>query len=202
MKIICVGRNFVAHAQELKNDIPKEPVIFLKPDTALLKDNAPFYLPDFSSDIHHEVEVVYKICKEGKNIEERFARKYINEVGLGIDFTARDLQTRLKNAGLPWELSKGFNGSAVISQFIPIQDLDLHNLSFSLQKNDLMVQNSNTSLVLFPIEQIISFVSKYFTLKMGDLIYTGTPEGVGPVKIGDRLVGTLEGKEMFNFEIK
>lgn len=202
MKIICVGRNYVAHAQELKNDIPKEPVIFLKPDTALLKDNAPFYMPDFSSDIHHEVEVVYKICKEGKNIEERFARKYINEVGLGIDFTARDLQSKLKNAGLPWELSKGFNGSAVISQFIPILDLDLHNLSFSLQKNDLMVQNSNTSLVLFPIEQIISFVSKYFTLKMGDLIYTGTPEGVGPVKIGDRLVGTLEGKEMFNFEIK
>ena len=202
MKIICVGRNYVAHALELKNDLPSEPVIFLKPDTALLKDNSPFYLPSFSNDVHHEVEVVFKIGKEGKNIEEKFAHKYIEEVGLGIDFTARDIQNKLKSSGLPWELAKGFNGSAVISHFIPSAGLDFHNLTFSLQKNGVEVQKSNTSLVLFPIEKIIAFVSAYFTLKKGDLIYTGTPEGVGKVQIGDRLVGFLEGKEMFNFEVK
>lgn len=202
MKIICVGRNYVAHAAELQNAIPSEPVIFLKPDTALLKDNAPFYLPSFSNDVHHEVEVVFKIGKEGKNIEEKFAHKYIEEIGLGIDFTARDIQNKLKSAGLPWELAKGFNGSAVISSFLPVSGLDLHNLNFSLTKNGQEVQKSNTSLVLFSIETVISFVSKYFTLKKGDLIYTGTPEGVGPVKIGDRLIGYLEGKEMFNFEVK
>jgi len=202
MKIICVGRNYVAHAAELNNAIPAEPVIFLKPDTALLKDNLPFYLPSFSNDVHHEVEVVFKIGKEGKNIEEKFAHKYIEEIGLGVDFTARDLQNKLKTAGLPWELAKGFNGSAVVSHFKPCAGMDFHDLSFSLTKNQVEVQKSNTSLVLFSIEKIISFVSQYFTLKKGDLIYTGTPEGVGPVKIGDRLVGFLEGEEMFNFEVK
>lgn len=203
MKILCIGRNYVEHIQELNNERPDEPVIFSKPDTALIRDNAPFYYPDFSQDIHHEVEIVLKISKEGKSIDPKFAHTYFDEVGLGIDFTARDLQTKLKTKGLPWELAKGFNGSAPISNFVPVANYpDLKNLNFGLQVNGEWKQKGNTSLMLFPFEYIISFISKFITLRKGDLIYTGTPKGVGPVKIGDRLTGTIENETFFDFEVK
>ncbi|WP_375447976.1 fumarylacetoacetate hydrolase family protein [uncultured Fibrella sp.] len=203
MKIIAVGRNYVEHIQELNNEQPDDPVIFLKPETALLYRNAPFFYPDFSTDVHHEVEVLVKINRVGKNIEERFAAKYYDEIGLGIDFTARDLQSKLKAKGLPWELAKAFNGSAPISEFVPKTDFaDVQNLNFGLTVNGETKQQSNTSLMLFKIDYLISFVSRYFLLQKGDIIFTGTPKGVGPVQIGDRLVGTLEGREMFNFGVK
>lgn len=203
MKIFCVGRNYADHAKELKNEVPSTPVIFMKPDTAILKDNAPFYYPEFSKDIHYETELVVKIDKEGKFVEEKFAHKYYQEIGLGIDFTARDLQNELKSKGLPWELAKGFNGSAPISNFIPKAEFkDLQNLEFTLNINDEKRQNGSTKEMIFTIDFLISFISKYFTLKKGDLIFTGTPSGVGPVKIGDQLVGILESREMFKFNIK
>ena len=203
MKIIAVGRNYVEHIQELNNEQPDDPVIFLKPETALLYRNAPFFYPDFSTDVHHEVEVLVKINRVGKNIEERFAHKYYDEVGLGIDFTARDLQSKLKAKGLPWELAKAFNGSAPISEFIPKTEFaDLQNLNFGLTINGETRQQSNTSLMLFKIDYLISFVSRYFLLQKGDILFTGTPKGVGPVQIGDRLVATLEGREMLNFGVK
>lgn len=203
MKIIAIGRNYVAHIEELNNERPKSPVIFTKPDTAILKDNAPFYHPDFSEDIHHEVELVLKISKMGKNIEEKFALKYFEEIGLGIDFTARDIQSYLKSKGLPWDLAKGFNGSAPISAFKPVSKFaDLKNINFSLKVNDEIRQSGNSQLMIFDFAFIISFVSKYFTLKPGDLIFTGTPAGVAPVKIGDRLMAYLEDEEMLNFEVK
>ncbi len=202
MKIICIGRNYVDHIEELGNERPEQPVIFMKPDTALLKDNAPFYHPSFSEDIHYEVELLVKIKKEGKAIEMKFAHKYYDEIGLGIDFTARDTQSYLKSKGLPWELAKAFNQSAVISNFISKEQFNIENINFGLMLNDQLVQHGNASLMLWPIDEIIAFISKYFTLKTGDIIFTGTPKGVGPIKIGDQLIGTLEDREMFNFEIK
>lgn len=203
MKILCIGRNYADHIAELQNERPAEPVVFIKPDTALLRDNEPFYLPSFSTDVHYEIELVLKINKMGKNISPKFAHKYYEEIGLGIDFTARDLQAKLKEKGLPWEKAKGFNGSAPISNFLPkSQFADLKNLNFSLQINGETRQNGNTSLMLWDFDEIIAEISKYFTLKTGDLIFTGTPAGVGSVAIGDRLTGFLEGQELINFEIK
>jgi acylpyruvate hydrolase len=203
MKILAIGRNYVAHIQELNNEQPSEPVVFLKPDTALLQNNEPFYYPAFSQDIHHEVELVLRVCKEGKHIEPKFASRYYDQIGLGIDFTARDIQNRAKEKGLPWETAKAFNGSAPISKCLPIADFpDLKNINFSLKINGITRQEGNTALMLFDFEAIICYLSRYFTLKTGDLIYTGTPAGVSAVKVGDRLVGYIEDKEMFNFEVK
>jgi len=203
MKILCIGRNYADHISELNNERPSEPVIFLKPDTAILKDNEPFYHPDFSNDIHHEIEIVLKINKLGKNIEAKFAHKYYDEIGLGIDFTARDLQSKLKEKGLPWEKAKAFNGSAPISGFVPkTQFTNLGNLNFNLDINGTTVQKGNTEMMLWNFDEIIAEISKYFTLKTGDLIFTGTPAGVGKVMIGDKLTAFLENKEMLAFEIK
>lgn len=202
MKIICIGRNYVDHITELGNERPESPVIFMKPDTALLKGNAPFYYPSFSENIHYECELLVKINKEGKAIDPDYAHKYYSEIGLGIDFTARDLQSKLKEKGLPWELAKSFNGSAVVSNFVPLGDLEISNIRFELEKNGESVQQGDTSLMLWPVNELIAYVSRYFTLKTGDILFTGTPKGVGPIAIGDRLAGKLEGEELFNFEIK
>ncbi|MET4081576.1 acylpyruvate hydrolase [Pedobacter sp. UYP30] len=203
MKIIAIGRNYAEHAKELNNPVPTVPVIFLKPDTALLKDNKPFYLPDFSTDIHFELEVVLKIAKEGKHIAEKFATNYFDEIALGIDFTARDIQNKHKEKGLPWELAKAFDHSAPISSFIPKANLgDLYNLNFELQVNGKTRQKGNTKDLLFSFEKIIAFVSQYITLKKGDLIFTGTPEGVGQVHKGDRLEAWLMDNQLLNFEVK
>ena len=202
MKIICIGRNYAEHARELGNEIPENPVIFMKPDTAVLKKGSDFYIPEFSDDIHYELEVVLKISKGGKYIQEEKAGNYFEEIALGIDFTARDLQSKLKEKGLPWELAKGFDGSAVISDFYKKEDYDLKNLQFSLLKNKEEVQNGNTSLMLFSPEKIIAFVSKYFTLKTGDLIFTGTPKGVGKVAENDILEAYLEDKKVLDLRIQ
>ncbi len=203
MKIIAIGRNYAEHAKELNNPVPTTPVIFMKPDTALLKDNKPFYLPGFSQDIHHEIELVLKISKEGKHIEERFAADYYDEIGLGVDFTARDIQSRHKEKGLPWELAKAFDNSAPVSNFIPKSDLsDLYHIGFRLDINGQTKQTGSTSDLLFSFERIITFVSGYITLKKGDLIFTGTPEGVGKVNIGDHLEGYIEDKKMLSFYVK
>ena len=203
MKILCIGRNYADHISELKNERPLEPVIFLKPDTAILKDNEPFYHPDFSNDIHYEVEIVLKINKVGKNIEAKFAHKYYDEIGVGIDFTARDLQSKLKEKGLPWEKAKAFNGSAPISGFIPkTQFADLQNLNFHLEVNGEVRQKGNTHLMLWNFDEIIAEISKYFTLKTGDLVFTGTPAGVGKIIVGDKLTAFIESEEMMNFEVK
>lgn len=203
MKIIAIGRNYAEHAKELNNPVPTVPVIFMKPDTAILKDNKPFYHPEFSSDIHHEIELVLKISKEGKHIAEKFAGNYFEEIGLGIDFTARDIQQKHKEKGLPWELAKAFDHSAPISKFIPKSNFkDLNQLNIRLDLNGKTVQNGNTRDLLFSYEYIISFVSKYFTLKKGDLIFTGTPQGVGKVNIGDNLAGYLEDKKLLDFDIR
>lgn len=202
MKIFGIGRNYVAHIKELNNDRPDEPVIFTKPDTALLQKNRPFYYPAFSQDIHFEVEIVLKICKAGKNIDEKFAHTYYDQIGIGIDFTARDLQQKAKEKGLPWAIAKGFNDSAPISNFTSKADFDMKNLNFSLTQNGEIRQEGNTSLMLFSFDYIISYLSKFFLLKKGDLIYTGTPSGVGPVAIGDRLETFIEDKKMMHVEIK
>jgi acylpyruvate hydrolase len=203
MKILAIGRNYAEHIKELNNERPSEPVIFMKPDTAILKNNSPFYYPDYSNDIHHEIELVLKISREGKNIEEKFAHKYFEEIGLGIDFTARDLQSKAKEKGLPWTIAKGFNGSAPVSEFVPVADFtDLNNLNFSLNVNGETKQQGNTNMMLFSFNLMISYLSRFFTLKKGDLIFTGTPAGVGPVKIGDRLEGFIEDKKMLDFEVK
>ncbi len=202
MKIICIGRNYVDHIKELNNEKPDSPVIFMKPDTAILRENAPFYYPSFTKEIHYEVELLVKIKKEGKSIEKEFANKYYDEIGLGVDLTARDLQSKYKEKGLPWDLAKGFNGSAPVSEFIDKTKFDLSNLNFKLQKNGENVQEGNSSLMLYSIDEIISYISKFVTLKTGDIIFTGTPKGVGPIKIGDRLTGFIENEEMFSFEIK
>lgn len=204
MKIICIGRNFSEHAKELGNETPTEPVIFCKPDTALLRNNDPFFIPDFSNEVHHEVEIVVKINRLGKNIQPKFASKYYDEIGLGIDFTARDLQDELREQGLPWEKSKAFDSSAAVAKnFIKKEELgDLNNLDFSLKINDKTVQTGNTNQMLNNIEELICYVSKFFTLKIGDLIFTGTPSGVAPVKINDRLKGYIKDQEMFDFRIK
>ena len=203
MKIFCVGRNYAEHAAELGNEKPEEPVIFLKPDTALLRNNAPFYFPDFSHEIHYECELVVRICREGKHIATQFAHKYYDQVALGIDFTARDLQDKLKAKGLPWELSKGFDNSAVVSHFVAKEKFqDLQNLHFRFTLNEAERQKACTASMLFSIDEIVSFISAYFTLKTGDLIFTGTPKGVGKVKIGDVLEGYLEEEIMYSVEIK
>jgi len=203
MKILCIGRNYAEHIAELNNERPSEPVLFLKPDSAILRNNDPFYLPDFSNDIHYEVEIVLKISKIGKNIETKFAHKYYDEIGIGIDFTARDLQSKLKEKGLPWEKAKAFNGSAPISNFINKEELgDLKNLKFDLKINGETRQSGDTAMMLWDFDAIIAEMSKYFTLKKGDLIFTGTPAGVGKVNMGDRLVASIAGSEMLNFEIK
>lgn len=204
MKIICIGRNYVAHARELNNEIPKEPVFFMKPDSALLRNNEPFYIPGWSDEIHYEVELVLKINRLGKCIEKRFAHRYFEEIGLGIDFTARDVQHRLKEKGLPWEKAKAFDNSAALSSvFINTSNLpDKNSIHFKLLINGDTVQEGNSGLMIFNFEEIISHVSQYLTLKIGDLIYTGTPAGVGPVKIGDHLEGYLEGKKLLDFIIK
>ncbi len=188
MKIICIGRNYAMHAKELNNPIPKEPVVFMKPDSAILQSDKPFFIPDFTNDVHHELEIVVRINKVGKHIQKKFAHKYYNEITVGIDFTARDLQAALKEKGLPWEKAKAFDGSAPIGKFIPVSKIkDINEVDFSLKKNGESVQIGNTRDMLFSVDTIIEQVSKYFTLKIGDLIFTGTPQGVGPVKIGDEL---------------
>lgn len=203
MKIIAIGRNYAAHAIELNNAIPTVPVIFLKPDTAVLKDNKPFYIPEFSKEIHYELELVLKISKEGKHIAEKFASNYFDEIGLGVDFTARDIQSLHKEKGLPWELAKAFDHSAVISNFVSKNNYpNLYDLKFELKKNGESRQLGHTANLLFSFEKIISFVSKYITLKKGDLIFTGTPEGVGKVHQGDRLEAWLAEEQLLNFEIK
>lgn len=202
MKIICIGRNYAEHAKELGNEIPESPVIFMKPDTAVLKKGSDFYIPEFSVDVHYELEVVLKISKGGKYIQEENADKYYDEIGLGIDFTARDLQSQLKAKGLPWELAKAFDGSAVVSDFYKKEDFDVKNLNFSLMKNKEEVQNGNTALMIFSPEQIIAFVSQYFTLRVGDLIFTGTPKGVGKVSENDLLEAFLEDRKIFDLRIQ
>lgn len=203
MKIICIGRNYAAHIEELKNEKPGQPVVFLKPDTALIKTSAPFFYPDFSTNIHHEIELVLKISKEGKYIQPQFAHRYFEEIGLGIDFTARDLQDQCKAKGLPWEIAKAFNGSAPIGEFKSVAELgDLKNIDFHLEINGELKQKGNTSLMLFDFATIISYVSQFFTLKKGDLIYTGTPAGVGPVQIGDQLIGFIGNEKMLHVEVK
>ena len=203
MKIIAIGRNYAEHAKELNNPVPTVPVIFMKPDTAVLKDNKPFYHPEFSTDIHHEIELVLKVSKEGKHIAQKFAASYFDEIGLGVDFTARDIQQKHKEKGLPWELAKAFDNSAPISKFIPKSEFkDLSNLNLRLDLNDNTVQEGNTKDLLFSFEYIIAFVSQYITLKKGDLIFTGTPKGVGKVNIGDHLCGYLENKKLLDFHIR
>lgn len=200
MKIICIGRNYADHAKELGNAIPDKPVIFIKPDTALLK-GPDFYLPEFSQEIHYELELVVKISKGGKYILKENAAKHYEEIGLGIDFTARDLQTELKNKGLPWELAKGFDGSAAVGDFLPKQNFHVENLQFSLQINQDIRQDGNTKNMIFSIDEIIAFVSQYFTLKVGDLLFTGTPEGVGKVNEGDVLTGFIQNQKLLDIRI-
>lgn len=202
MKIICIGRNYAEHIEELGNERPEHPIIFMKPDTSLIKNNDPFYYPDFTKEIHHEVEVLVKIKKEGKSIDQAYAHTYYDEIGLGIDFTARDWQNIVKEKGHPWEIAKAFNGSAPISKFFQKGDLDMTHLNFRLERNGEVVQDGNTNLMLWPIDEIIAYVSKFILLKTGDIIFTGTPKGVGPIAIGDQLVGFLEDKKMFDFEVK
>lgn len=203
MKFICIGRNFVDHIEELNNPRPDEPIIFLKPDSALLPKEQPFYIPEFSDDIHHEVEILVKISKVGKHIDRKFAHKYYEEIGLGIDFTARDLQRKLKEQGLPWERAKGFDGSAVVGEWLPKSEFaNVDDINFSLHKNGEVVQQGNTSLMLWKIDEIIEFVSKYFTLKIGDIIFTGTPKGVSKVGINDNLTGFIGDKQLLSINIK
>jgi acylpyruvate hydrolase len=203
MKIVAIGRNYAEHIAELKNEVPDEPVIFFKPDTAILKNNEPFYFPEYSNDIHHEVELILRISREGKNIDPKFANKYYDAIGLGIDFTARDLQAKAKAKGLPWTLAKGFNGSAPISDFLPLgQFPDLQHINFRLDVNGQTKQKGNSGMMLNTFDDIIAYISRFITLKKGDIIFTGTPEGVGPVKIGDRLEGYVEDKKLLDFEIK
>jgi 2-keto-4-pentenoate hydratase/2-oxohepta-3-ene-1,7-dioic acid hydratase in catechol pathway len=193
----------VDHVHELNNQVPDEPVVFLKPDTAVLQNNAPFYHPEFSSDIHHEIELIFRVCKEGKYIDEAFAMDYVDKIGIGIDFTARDLQQQLKEKGLPWEKSKAFNQSAVLSNWLPIAQFpDLNQIGFELNVNGILRQKGHSSLMMFRLPQIIAHVSRYFTLKVGDVIFTGTPKGVAAVSIGDQLEGSLEGQKLLDFPIK
>lgn len=202
MKIICIGRNYAKHIEELANERPENPVVFLKPDSAILPKKMPFFVPPFSDDIHYEVEVLVKITKVGKHISQKFAHKYYDTIGLGIDFTARDVQAKCKEKGLPWEKAKAFDGSAVISEFYPKENFNLENISFQLLKNDEVVQDGQTNTMLWKIDELISYVSQYFTLKKGDIIFTGTPAGVGKVAEEDVLTGMLEGKQVFQVKIK
>jgi 2-keto-4-pentenoate hydratase/2-oxohepta-3-ene-1,7-dioic acid hydratase in catechol pathway len=203
MKIICIGRNYADHIKELHNERPTDPVVFIKPDSSVLPKEQDFYIPEFTKDVHYEVEVLVKIKKVGKHIEEKFAHAYYDEVGLGIDFTARDVQSALKEKGLPWEKAKGFDGAAVVGKWLPKSNFkDLNNLNFSLSKNGELVQQGNTSMMLWKIDEIIAYVSTYFMLKKGDIIFTGTPAGVGKIDTNDYLSGTLENEELFTVKIK
>ena len=203
MKIICIGRNYVAHARELNNEVPEKPVFFMKPDSALVTSNRPFFYPDFSSDVHYELEVVIRINRLGRSIEEKYAHRYFNELALGVDFTARDLQAEQKKKGLPWEIAKGFDYSAPVSEFYPLEKYgDIHDLSFRLDINGRTVQEGNTSLMIFSFEKVVAYVSRFMTLKTGDLIFTGTPAGVGPVAVNDRLEAFLEGEKLMDFPVK
>jgi|TARA_B110000046_G_scaffold65946_1_gene73667 2-keto-4-pentenoate hydratase/2-oxohepta-3-ene-1,7-dioic acid hydratase in catechol pathway len=203
MKLICIGRNYAQHISELKNEKPSEPVIFLKPDTAILLKKQPFFIPDFSNEVHHEVEVLVKINRVGKHIDSKFAHKYYDQIGLGIDFTARDLQKKLKDKGLPWEKSKAFDGSAVVGKWVSKSNFDdLDNLPFSLHKNNTIVQSSTTNDMLWNIDEIIAYVSQFFTLKIGDIIFTGTPSGVSRVQPDDSLKGFIGEEEFFSIKVK
>lgn len=203
MKIICIGRNYTNHIEELQNERPTEPVVFMKPDSAILLKQHPFVIPEFSEDIHHEIEIIVKISKVGKYIEAKFAHKYYDEISVGIDFTARDLQDKLKAKGLPWEKAKAFDGSAVIGEFLPKNQFSsLENITFELTNNNKTVQMSNSSFMLWKIDELISYVSQFFTLKIGDIIFTGTPEGVAAVKPDDVLEGFLEGQQLFRIQVK
>jgi 2-keto-4-pentenoate hydratase/2-oxohepta-3-ene-1,7-dioic acid hydratase in catechol pathway len=202
MKIICIGRNYAKHIQELANEKPESPGVFLKPDSAILPNKNPFFIPPFSNDVHYEVEVLVKINKVGKHIDAKFAHKYYDEIGLGIDFTARDVQAKCKEKGLPWEKAKAFDGSAVIGNFYPKQQFDLENLQFQLLKNDKIVQDGNTNAMLWKTDELISYVSQYFTLKKGDVIFTGTPAGVGKVVENDVLTGVIQSEEAFKIRVK
>jgi acylpyruvate hydrolase len=203
MKLICVGKNFAKHAKELNSDIPTEPVLFIKPDTAVLKNNSIFYIPSFSKNLHHEIEILVKIKKPGKNIESRFAHRYYDQIGLGIDFTARDLQFELVAKGLPWAKAKCFDGSAPLGEFAHKDTLgDLNNITFSLEKNGQPIQIGNTGNMIFNIDFLVAYISTFFTLKIGDIIFTGTPEGVGPVEPGDELVGFIGNKEMLKISVR
>ncbi|MBC6989490.1 fumarylacetoacetate hydrolase family protein [Hymenobacter sp. BT491] len=204
MKILCIGRNYAEHIAELKNEVPDEPVIFTKPDTALLQRGMPFFYPDFSKDIHHEIELVLRVSKNGKNIEEKFAHTYFDAIGLGIDFTARDLQSKAKSKGLPWDLAKGFDGSAPLSNtFKPVSEFaDLQNINFRLEVNGEVRQRGNSGMMLHNFAAQISYISRFITLKMGDLIFTGTPSGVGPVQIGDQLTGYIEDEKLLDVAVK
>ncbi|MFQ3238900.1 MAG: 2-keto-4-pentenoate hydratase/2-oxohepta-3-ene-1,7-dioic acid hydratase in catechol pathway [Olleya marilimosa] len=203
MKLICIGRNYTDHIKELENEKPTDPVVFIKSDNAILLKKQPFFIPDFSNDVHHEVEVLVKITKLGKHIDRKFAHKYYDQLSVGIDFTARDLQKQLKEKGLPWEKAKSFDGAAVIGDWIDKSEFsDVDNLNFRLEKNSSVVQTANTSLMLWKIDELIEYVSKYFTLKIGDIIFTGTPSGVGKVVANDKLKGYLEDKELFSITVK
>lgn len=203
MKIICVGRNYAAHIKELQNERPDQPILFMKPDSSVLLKKHPFFIPDFSDDIQYEVEILVRIKKVGKYIDRKFARTYYDEIGLGIDFTARDVQSKLKAKGLPWEKAKAFDGSAVIGNFLPVDSLgDVNAINFSLVRNGNTVQNGNTSLMLWKIDDLIEYISKYFTLKIGDVIFTGTPAGVGRVSPNDELIGFIEKKQVFSVKVK
>ena len=203
MKIICIGRNYVEHARELNNEVPTDPVFFLKPDTALLPPTRAFYIPSFSDDIHYEAELVLKINKEGKNISEEFASRYYDQVTVGIDFTARDIQQRQKEKGLPWEPAKAFDGSAAVGEFVPLESLrDLSDIRFSLSLNGGQKQSGSNNLMIFSFNKIVAFVSTYITLRKGDLVFTGTPKGVGKVQKGDSIVCQLEGKEVLKTDIR
>ena len=203
MKIIAIGRNYINHARELDNPVPKEPLFFMMPDSALLKNNQPFFYPDFSDEIHFEVEIVVRLNRLGKNIAPEFAYRYYNEIGIGIDFTARDLQKKCKEKGLPWEIAKSFDGAAPVSNFILLEKLgDINNINFRLDLNGKTVQQGNTKEMIFSTDQLIAYVSKFITIKIGDLLFTGTPAGVGPVKIGDRLTAYIEGEKLLDFFIK
>ena len=202
MKIICIGRNYAKHIEELASERPDNPVVFLKPDSAILPKKNPFFIPPFSKDVHHEVELLVKINKVGKYIDKKFAHKYYDEIGLGIDFTARDIQQHFKEKGLPWEKAKAFDGSAVVGEFYAKSQFDLENLSFQLIKNEEVVQDGNTQAMLWKIDELISYVSQYFTLKKGDIIFTGTPAGVGKVVENDVLVGKIQDKIAFEIRVK
>jgi len=203
MKIICIGRNYTEHIKELENEKPTDPVIFLKPDTSILLKKQPFFIPDFSNDVHYEVEILVKINKIGKHIAKKFAHKYYDEIGLGIDFTARDVQNDLKAKGLPWEKAKAFDGSAVVGNWLTVSNFENVNaIEFSLKKNENTVQLGNTSHMLWKIDELIEYISKYFTLKIGDIIFTGTPAGVGKVVANDKLKGFIEDKELFSITVK
>lgn len=203
MKLICIGRNYADHIEELKNERPDDPVVFIKPDSAILPKDQDFYIPEFTDEVHYEVELLVKIKKVGKHIEKKFAHKYYDEIGLGIDFTARDLQAKLKEKGLPWEKAKGFDGAAVIGKWLPKSDFkDVNALQFSLSKNGVEVQNGNTEMMLWQIDELVAYVSKFFMLKRGDVLFTGTPSGVGKIMTNDYLTGVLEGEKMFAVKVK